>query len=440
MMKAIAQNLLIFCAFAVVAVAVNLWPAQHFLASGGSFEEGYVYPNPAPPELDRALAILASTGLLGLVLICFGLAWSFLKAWKPFAISLGIGVVVCGALLVCFLLDIGKAWIPIAFLVLVPLGIISLVYSAFLSLKNNLILLTLLRLIGATSLAILITVLFPVIVVAAGLYLKFNRGLKFSEVWSESPELYNFLMVNIYPIFFSIIPELRSVMREGAQEKKLRKKTPAPVYTGQLDVSKLRVGDVILTGVDSWNVAVPIQASNILSSPKQKEERHWCHAAMYVGDGKVIEAQTGGDDPERQGVILTGMDYFFTRGQALRVFRHLYISDEELKTAVAFCRSKQADNCQYDTWGVSFYGLAALIPPMLSGWLSSPFAERFFNVKDAYFCSELVAEAYLEAGHDVFKRSAWRVKPLDFAYTPVFREITSELGFVRTPVGGAAVV
>jgi len=428
------RNLLIFLAFVAAAVAVNLWPVQNFLAAGGSFDQGYEVPDPVPPELGRALAILATSGLLGLTFIVFGLVWSFLKAWKPFAITLGGIVVIAGAFLAFSLLGVGAGWLIVAALVMAPLAVVALVYSAFLSLKNNLILLTLLRLIGATLLAIVITVLFPFIVVAAGLYLKFNRGMKFSEVWSESPELYNFLMVNIYPVFFSIIPELRSVLKEGAQEKRLQKKTPAPVYTGHLDVSKLRVGDVILTGVDSWNIAVPIQASNILSSPKRREERQWCHAAMYVGDGKVIEAQVDPVDPERQGVIQTGMDYFFTRGQALRVFRHQYISEDELKTVVAFCRSKQEAKCQYDTWGVSFYGLAALIPPMLSGWLSSPFAERFFNVKDAYFCSELVAEAYEAAGHDVFKRSAWRVKPLDFAYTPVFREITSEVGFVRTPV------
>ncbi|MEQ1843134.1 MAG: hypothetical protein ABL994_22250, partial [Verrucomicrobiales bacterium] len=270
---------------------------------------------------------------------------------------------------------------------------------------------------------VLITLLFPFIVVAAGLYLKFNRGLKFSEVWSESPELYNFLIVNLYPIFFEIIPGFRYVLTQGNLEKKKLKKTPAPTYNCSMDLDKLKPGDVILTGVDSWNIAVPIQASNILSN--SEEDRHWCHAAIYAGNGTLIEAQSDG-----RGVTETDIaEYFFPRGQMMRVFRHRYIPEADLLKAVQFCRDQKG--CAYDTWGVSFYGLAALIPPMLSGWLEKPFAERFFNVNDAYFCSELVADGFKHAGHDIFKRRSWRVKPLDFAYTPVFDEITDLCNYKR---------
>jgi len=51
-------------------------------------------------------------------------------------------------------------------------------------------------------------------------------------------------------------------------------------------------------------------------------------------------------------------------------------------------------------------------------------------VENACFCSELVA--------DGFKRRSWRVKPLDFAYTPVFDEITVLCDDQRWEVDGKA--
>ena len=434
-MKRFFVSLLIFVLFVAAGAAINVWPVQHFLASGGSLDPEFTYPDPLPPELAQALAYFASSALAGVILVIFGLAWSFLKAWKPFAIALGLGAVINGSLLAFSLYvtskDIeGWQWIPWLFALTVPAGFVALIYSLFLSLKNNLILVTLYRLTSATALAALITLLFPFIVVAAGLYLKFKRGLKFSEVWSESPHLYNFLMVNLYPIFFHILPGFGYVLSKGREEKKLAKKNPVPAYQCRMDLDKLKVGDVILTGTNSWNVAVPIQASNILSNSEGDEDRPWCHAAIYAGEGKLIEAQSDG-----RGVTETDIaSYFFPKGTMLRVFRHNYVSENDLQTAVAFCRDKQQKGCAYDTWGVSFYGLAALIPPMLSGWLESPFAERFFNVNDAYFCSELVADGFKAAGHDIFKRKSWRVKPLDFAYTPVFREVTKECNYQRWPV------
>jgi len=72
-------------------------------------------------------------------------------------------------------------------------------------------------------------------------------------------------------------------------------------------------------------------------------------------------------------------------------------------------------------WGVSFYALTALMPPMLSGWLGSPFAERIFQRrKTPTSVSELIAEAFQENGHQIFDRVPWRVKPLDFVFSPCF--------------------
>jgi uncharacterized protein YycO len=426
-MKTFLSRLLKFAIYVILPSAALLWYAKSlFLQDGGKLVPEFV--EPANPGIPTALAFILAG--LAAILITTGLAWTFLKAWKPFALAFAGSIAINGALGVLLGLKVIEPKYGFLYLATGPLSLGALVYGAFMSLKNNLLLLTLVRLIGATTLSVIITALFPFLVVAAGFYLKFKRGLKFSEVWSESPELYNFLIVNLYPIVFEIIPGFRYVLNQGNLEKRRLKKAPATAYNCNMDLTQLKVGDVILTGVDSWNIAVPIQASNILSN--SETDRHWCHAAIYAGNGTLIEAQSDG-----RGVTETDIAaYFFPRGQMMRIFRHRYLSEADLDKAVQFCRDQKG--CPYDTWGVSFYGLAALIPPLLSGWLEQPFAERFFNVDKAYFCSELVADGFKHAGHDIFKRRSWRVKPLDFAYTPVFDEITELCGYRRWEIDPAA--
>ncbi len=352
----------------------------------------------------------------------FGISWTLLRAWKPFAITLGSTLAVNGAIAGFAALEAGPDWVAMLLVVTLPLGLLAILYSIFLSLRNNILLITFLRLTAATALSLLISILFPFLVIGVGIYLQRKRGLKFREVWGESPELYNFIITNIYPIFFQILPGLNYVRQQAKKEQKRYKKSPPPEHASRLDLGKLRVGDVILTGSDSWSIGVPIQASNILSA--SEAERYWYHAMIYAGDGRVIEAQSDG-----RGVTITPLHSFFDKGAFLRVLRHRYLDEPALREVVAFCHSKADEGCPYDNWGVSFYALAALIPPMMSGWLEQPFAERFFNVKDSYFCSELLAEGFLASGHDVFGRKPWRVKPLDFAHTPLFEEV--DCGYER---------
>lgn len=302
--------------------------------------------------------------------------------------------------------------------VTVPIGIFIIAFGIILSLKDNLMLLTLIRLIQATLFSLLVTLLFPLILFVLACYLKAKRHIKFSEVWKESPQIYHFFILNIYPIFFQILPGLTYVKRNGKMELVQQKKAnDTTVYESSLNLAKMERGDIILTGQESWNHSIPIQASNILSNGEA--HRYWSHVALYIGDGKVIEAQSDG-----RGVTETVIaDYFFKKGHRLKVLRHRYMLPHEYDEVIAFCEEKRNMACPYDRWGVSFYALANLIPPMLSGWLEEEFAEKFFNVKDAYFCSELVADAFTAAGHNLFFRKSWRVKPLDFAFNPLFMEV-----------------
>jgi len=90
--------------------------------------------------------------------------------------------------------------------------------------------------------------------------------------------------MNVNPVFFAILPELLSVQSRGRKEVK-QWKGKVPRWRSDLNIDALKVGDVILTGVNEWGVAAPIQASNILSSSEREKDRYWCHTAIYIGDG-----------------------------------------------------------------------------------------------------------------------------------------------------------
>ena len=423
-------RIFIFIAIAVILNAVVYLMADHY------------YDDALAPEAQSDQCLFwASMSFLsvpvGIVLVIFGLAWGALKSWLPFAVCLASAVAINAILAVAMMMDFDaalgdlmrkvsgneavdtEAWSWLWFLFTGTIGLLLIAIGLLWSLKDNIFVLTFLRLSCASLFALTVTVFFPFIVLAAGLYLKKKRGLRFREVWSQGPYLYNFFIINVYPIFFQILPGLRLMLRKGRQEKKMLKKKyrkeKRPVFESSLDLDKLQIGDVILTGKDSWAYSVPIQTTNLLSNGES--HRYWTHAAIYSGDGKVIEAQADG-----RGVTETVLaDFFFKKAYKLMAIRPKYLSTVERDKVVEYCRDKQTSDCAYDTWGAGFYAIASLVPPMLSGWLESEFAEKFFNVGNAYFCSELIAEAFQENGHDIFNRKPWRVKPLDFAFNPMFQ-------------------
>jgi hypothetical protein len=362
------------------------------------------------------------------------LAWSFLKHWRPFATAFAVSLVVNAALVTLGQLDIGLGWAPWLMVLTVPVALGWMGFALVQGVTGSPIVRVLFRMILAMGVTAVVTLLFPLIVLLGAVSLKLKRGVKITDTIAGAPDLYEFLIMNINPIFFVILPELLIVQGKGRSEAKRWKGKP-PRWRSHLEADSLRVGDVILTGVNEWGVAAPIQASNILSSSKKEEDRYWCHTAIYKGNGEIIEAVTEPHEgSDEVGVIVTKLESLFRKGNRLRVLRHRYLDEASLQRVVDYCQGKAAGKCSYDYWGVSFYALTSLMPPMLSGWLESEFAARVFNVEDAYFCSELIAEAFTANGHDIFGRHPWRVKPLDFAYTPLFREIpAAECGYTHAP-------
>ena len=54
---------------------------------------------------------------------------------------------------------------------------------------------------------------------------------------------------------------------------------------------------------------------------------------------------------------------------------------------------------------------------------NSSLCAQVFQVKNNYFCSELIVEAFEAAGYPISPFDGWRVKPTDFIGNPLLAEV-----------------
>lgn len=180
------------------------------------------------------------------------------------------------------------------------------------------------------------------------------------------------------------------------------------------DTKALRKGDILLTGKQSLGHSPYIQLANVLT--RKAKHRFWTHAAIYQGEGKVWEAQPF-------GIQERGVSDYFQGNYYVRALRHRYIPDDEtLNKVVQFCASKKGMG--YDLRGAIFYGLSILIPVGFNFIFDHPAIDKLFHVENSYFCSELVVDAFCDAGYPISPYNGWRVKPTDFISNPVLSEVT----------------
>lgn len=179
------------------------------------------------------------------------------------------------------------------------------------------------------------------------------------------------------------------------------------------DISVLKKGDIILTGkqtiLDSWY----IQLSNVLT--RKLKHRFWTHAAIYQGNGKVWEAQ-----PE--GIIEKDMKVYIDGGYLIRAFRHKNIQENEIfDRVIQFCAEKKGYH--YGIVGLIFYVFSTLIPVSFNWIFDNRYVDRLCNLDNAYFCSELIVDAYCSVGQPISPYDGWRVKPSDFISNPVLEAV-----------------
>ena len=180
------------------------------------------------------------------------------------------------------------------------------------------------------------------------------------------------------------------------------------------DKMSLEPGDIVLFGKQSVFHSFAIQLSNVLT--RSIKHRFWAHAAIYKGDGKLIEAQ-----PE--GIIERNIDDYFSHGYYVRAFRHRYIRNEEiLERVIQQCQEKHGK--PYGWLGLGFFTLASFMPISLNFLFDNWIVDKLCRFDDKYFCSELIVDAFDEAGYPISPFDGWRVKPTDFINNPLLEPVT----------------
>jgi len=178
----------------------------------------------------------------------------------------------------------------------------------------------------------------------------------------------------------------------------------------------LRPGDVLLVHLNSFHMSsLPIRLGNFFK--RGFAERKWTHTAMYVGDGKVIESLAFG-----VGVVERDFADTYLKGtHNIRVLRHKNASPEKLRKAVEFCKSQVGD--KYEQAEQVYFVLNYLVSPSFRFALENEFVDRLFRNERSFFCSQLVARSFLEAGCYPFERAPRKIMPLDFYNRFVFDKV-----------------
>ena len=183
------------------------------------------------------------------------------------------------------------------------------------------------------------------------------------------------------------------------------------------DASILKKGDVLLVGKQSVKHSWYIQVSNVLT--RKLKHRFWTHAALYQGNGKVWEARPEGILEKEVSVYLSG-DYI------VRAFRHRYADNPDvMDRVVAFCASKKDSG--YGTLGTIFYTISTFMPISFNWLFDNAFIDRLLHLDNAYYCSELIVDAFDEVNYPVSPYDGWRVKPADFISNPLLNDVSSHV-------------
>jgi uncharacterized protein YycO len=185
-----------------------------------------------------------------------------------------------------------------------------------------------------------------------------------------------------------------------------------------VQLADLRPGDVVLTARRWTNLGtLLIRVGNFFK--RGYRDRIWSHSAVYVGDGKIVEALPG-------GVVETDLQAgYFHQDRDLRVLRHRRMSAEEGEQVAAYAR--EAVGHKYDGRQELYFVLNDLFAPSLRFALESRFFDRVFAFRDAYFCSELVANAFYRAGVYPFEREPRKIMPIDCLNPLQFEEVGARL-------------
>ncbi len=129
----------------------------------------------------------------------------------------------------------------------------------------------------------------------------------------------------------------------------------------------------------------------------------WNHAGIYIGEGKIIEANP-------QGVQVTELNQY----SLVAWNKHEGITDKQKNQIVKY--AQELVGKPYAFWDIARLTLRII---GLKIFAETKFM-RYLSTKDGYICSELVAESYESAGV-IFPKSPAEVTPGDLAERIIYQ-------------------
>lgn len=175
-------------------------------------------------------------------------------------------------------------------------------------------------------------------------------------------------------------------------------------------VSHLLPGDVVLTSHLGFS---PIKVANFCKVGYQK--RIWTHAALYLGDGRIVESICS-------GVRVANLDEAYPPGQAgIRVLRRKDLDGTAAGRIVEYCAQRVGR--RYDPQALAYFVFLHLLPSYLQFILTADHWGRWLDRPDSYFCSELLSEGFKQTGAYCFERQPYQVMPVDFDNSLLFDEV-----------------
>lgn len=181
-------------------------------------------------------------------------------------------------------------------------------------------------------------------------------------------------------------------------------------------LSRLLLGDVILTSNSSPGSS-PIRVANFCKGGYEK--RIWSHAALYIGNGQIVESVPGG-----VRIVSLYETYLKDGKHGIRVLRKRGLSSDMAGRIITFCTAQK--DVQYDHRAIAYFVFLNLLPPYLAFILTPGYVGGWLNRPNAYFCSELVSEGFKRADVYCFEHEPFQVMPVDFSNSLLLDEVLTQ--------------
>lgn len=177
-----------------------------------------------------------------------------------------------------------------------------------------------------------------------------------------------------------------------------------------ISIQNMQEGDILLTstrfrGVKDLSSAA-IRLVNFMRYGFNR--RDWTHVAVYIGDGKIVEAMPG----EMIKPKSLEQTYLTREDCTIKLVRRLEVSAEKRKKIADACKSLGNEK-SYDFTALLYFLIANILPKDHK-LLEAENLGNAFNAEDKYFCSELVAEGLRQAEIYCFEKEPHQIMPAQF--------------------------